>query len=216
MSTNDDNYLVKFLGQAKVILTGASDAELRVQLFDVLQDFFDLSNAWQEAIRFTVVPTSLTYPLEPLSGRILRLSNVIDQNNVAQQAVMPVPGLVQFLYPYSNVQPMTAIVVKNVTDPLDCFPPDFPTWLLPSYGIGLLSGVLGNMMAQPGQSYSNPQMGMFHLQKFRDAAMHARVAMMRMNTIGAQAWAYPQQFRVTGQKGGVSTFNVNPSSTTPR
>jgi hypothetical protein len=36
---------------------------------------------------------------------------------------------------------------------------------------------------------------------------------MKMNAVGAQSWVFPQQFRVFGQKGGVSTFNVHP---TPR
>ena len=147
-----------------------------------------------------------------MSGRILRLYGVIDQNNVPQQAVMPEVGTIQFLYPYSNPQPMMASVVKTVTDPLFCFPPNIPDWMLPVHGLGILHGLLGGMMLQPGQSYSNPPLANFHLQKFRDAIAHARVAMMRMNTVGAQSWAFPQQFRVTGQKGGVSTFNVHPTA----
>lgn len=219
MSKNSDEmdrYWVKILGQAHTILSGASEAELRVQLFDVLEEFFDNSNCWTEAINFTVIPNTLEYPIKPLTGRILRLMGVIDQNNVPQQAVMPTIGTVQFLYPYSQTQPMTAVVVKTVTDPLGCFPPGIPDWLLPTHGRAILYGILGNMMIQPGQSYSNPPVGNFHLRKFRDLTMHARVAAMKMNTVGAQAWAYPQQFKVSSQRGGVSTFNVNPSPRTTR
>jgi hypothetical protein len=205
-----DKYWIKLLGQANVALTGASDAELKVQLFDTLQQFFDESNCWLETINFPVIPDTLDYPLMPLTGRVHRLYGVVDQNNVPQQAVMPVIGTVHFLYPYSNPQPMWATVVKNVTDPLSCFPPGIPEWVLPVYGLGILSGVLGNMMLQPGQSYSNQALASFHLGKFRDAIAHARVATLRANTVGSQAWAYPQQFRVSGQRGGVSTANVNP------
>ena len=207
-----DNYWAKLMGQAQVALTGASDAQLRVQLFDALEEFFDGSNCWQETIGFTVIPDTLVYPLYPLSGRILRLDGVVDQNNVPQQAVMPVIGTVRFLYPYTNVQPMTAVVIKNVTDPLCCPPPHIPEWVLPLHGQGILRGILGGMMLQPGQSYSNTALANFHLQRFRDAIAKARVAAMRMNTVGAQSWAYPQQFRVGGQRGGVSTANVNPVS----
>jgi hypothetical protein len=194
-------------------LPGASDAELKVQLFEVLQEFFDNSNCWPESIKFMVIPQTLDYPLKPLSGRILRLLGVIDQNNVQQPALMPTLGTVRFQYPYTQTQPMTAVVIKTVTDPFTCFPPGIPEWILPVHGLGLLHGMLGNMMMQPGQSYSNPQMATFHLQKFRDATMHARVASVKMNTVGAQTWLFPQTFRTVGQKGGVSTFNVLP---TPR
>ena len=60
MSKSDcDKYWAKLIGQANVILTGASDAELRVQLFDTLQEFFEGSNCWQENINFTVIPDNL-------------------------------------------------------------------------------------------------------------------------------------------------------------
>jgi hypothetical protein len=215
MSANDEfeNYWWKLLNQANVTLSGSSDAELKVQMFETLEEFFNGSNCWQETINFTVIPNTLDYPLNPLTGRILRLYEVLDQNNVPQAAVMPDIGTVHFLYPYTNTQPMTAVVVKTVTDPILCFPPNIPDWLLPRHGLALLHGVLGNMMRQPGQSYSNPTLAQFHQQRFRDKIAAARVAMMKMNKVGAQAWAFPQQFRVSGQRGGVSTFNVNPSPT---
>jgi hypothetical protein len=206
-----ERYWAKLFGQANVILPGSSDTELQVQLFEVLQEFFSDSNCWLETIDFTVVPDNLEYPIAPFSGRILRLMVVVDQNNVPQHAVMPTIGTVRFLYPYSNVQSMTATVIKTVTDPLCCSPPDIPDWVLPVHGLGILHGLLGFMMTQPGQSYSNPQMGAYYSGKFRNAISKARVAAMRANTIGAQAWAFPQQYRVTGQRGGVSTFNVNPT-----
>lgn len=211
-----DFYLTQLLGQAKVVLTGASDAEMRVQFFDVLREFFDNSNSWLENIGITVIPHLLDYQLQPLSGRIIRLNGVYDQNNVPQNAVMPVPGLLHFLYPYNDVLPMSAIVIKNVDGPLECFPPDFPEWLLPQYGVGLLDGILGRMMAQPGQSWADRATATYHLQRFRDCYCKARVATRLANTVGAQAWAYPQQFRASTQRGGVSTFNVNPSPMPPR
>jgi len=215
MSTQEDCdlYLAQLLAQVGSILTGASDASVKAQFFDVLREFFDNSNAWLETINFVVVSNSLDYPLTPISGRILRLAGVVDQNNVQQNAVMAIPGIVHFLYPYTNTQPMTAMVVKNVDKPLECFPPDFPDWFLPAYGLGVQDGILGKMMAQPGNSWSDRATAMYHLQRFRDSMMHARVATRLANKVGGQAWAYPQQYRTTSQRGGVSTFNVNPAPT---
>jgi hypothetical protein len=207
-----ERYWAKLFGQASVALAGASDAQLRVQLFDVLDEFFKDSNCWQETIPLVVVPDTLVYSIMVLSGRIVRLNGVLDQNNVPQQAVMPEPGTLQFLYPYSNTQEMSVVVVKTVTDPLLCYPPYIPEWVLPTYFTGLLRGLMGYMMMQPGQSYSNDKLGNFHLIKFRDTISHARVATKKANTIGAQAWAFPQGFRTFNQRGGVSTTNTHPGT----
>lgn len=213
MSNEDEvnAYWAKIIGQASVALTGVSDALLRVQLFDTLEEFFDGTNCWQEAINFNVIPDTLDYALHPVSGRILRLSDVIDQNGVPQPAVMPIPGHVHFINPYTDAQMMTAVTVKTVTDPFLCFPPHIPEWMLPVHGLGILHGLIGNMMLQHGQSYSNPGLAQFHLRKFGDAISHACTAASQSNKIGLQAWAYPQQFRVSSQRGGVSTFNAHPS-----
>jgi hypothetical protein len=205
-----EGYWLKLFGQLQANLTGVSRAEMEVQLFDVLQEFFDGSNCWTEPITVPVIANIQDYPLIPIHGRILRLWGVVDQNNVPQAAAMPEIGTLHFFYPYTNPQPMTATVVKNVTDPLLCSPPHIPDWVLPAHGLGILHGIMGYLMLQPGMSYSNAALGNFHLTKFRDAIAHARVAKMRANSIGSQAWAYPQQFRVTRQRGGVNTFNINP------
>jgi hypothetical protein len=206
-----DNYWRKLMGQARVALTGASDAQLKVQLYDTLEEFFDGSCCWIEAIKFIVIPETLDYPIKPVDGRILRLEAVLNQHNIQEQAVMPDIGVVRFLYPYTQVQPMTAIVIKTVTDPLACYPPNIPVWILPKYGLVLLHGILGNMMMHPAQAYSNPQMANFHLQKFNDGIAGAYVATSKMNTVGAQSWMFPQQFRSSSQRGGISTYNVHPS-----
>lgn len=211
MAKRDKHYWDKLIAQAKVALIGASDTQLKVQLFDVLQDFFDGSNCWNEAIEFTAIPDTLLYPLRPQGGRIVRLEAVLNQHNLPEAAVMPDLGTIRFLYPFSQVQPMTAIVVKTVTDPFACYPPDIPDWVMPKYGIVLLHGLIGNMMLVPAQSYSNPQMANFHLQKFSDGMVGANVAATKMNTIGAQTWMFPQGFRSSSQRGGISTYNVHPS-----
>ena len=206
-----NGYWAKLIGQAKVALIGASDIQLKVQLFDTLEEFFDGSNCWTENIGLTVIPETLDYPLKPIGGRIVRLVAVLNQHNLPENAIMPEIGKVHFLYPYTQVQPMTAIVVKTVNDPLVCFPPYIPEWILPKHGITLLHGIIGNMMMIPAQSFTNPQMAQFHLGKFSDGINGASVASTKMNTIGAQTWMFPQSHRSSSQRGGVSTYNVHPS-----
>jgi hypothetical protein len=204
-------YWGKLMGQAKVGLIGASDAQLRVQLYDVLHEFFDQSCCWAECINFTVVPDMLDYPLQVTQGRILRLEAVLNQHNFREQAIMPDIGTIRFLYPYSQVQPMTAIVVKTITDPMTCYPPNIPDWILPKHSQVLLHGLLGHMMMIPAQSYTNPQLAQFYMGKFNDGTTGAYVASLKANTIGTQSWMFPQSHRTSTQRGGISTYNVHPS-----
>lgn len=209
----NDNYWRKLYGQAQANLSGVSKAQLRVQLYETLEQFFELSNCWTETLAISVVPEAQEYKLYPAQGRVLRLLSVVDQYGSVQPAIMPTVGTVLFQYPYTQTQTMYATVVKTVNDPLCCYPPYIPDWVLPVHGVGIQHGLIGGMMLMPGQSYSNTQMANYHLQKFRDKCAHARVAASKANTVGAQAWAFPQQFRASSQRGGVSTFNVHPTTT---
>lgn len=205
---------------AKSMLTGASDAEIKISYYEALKEFFNDSNRWLERICIMVVPNVLDYPVTPIEeGYIIRLTGVVDQNNTRQAALLQPEGVVHFFYPYSNIQPMWAVVAKTVQFPFQDglpAPPCIPDWVLPRYGSGILRGLIGRLMVQTGQSWSNPQMGIHYLQSFRHTIQEARVDAMRGDTVGAQAWTYPQSFRVTSQRGGVSTFNINPSPPTVR
>jgi len=207
------------LATANALLTGASDAELLMAYFETLKQFFNDSNSWQENIVIVVIPNTQDYQLTATTGRIIRLWAVTDQNNVPQAAIMPVPGLLHFLYPYTTVQPMAVTVIKNV---ISAFkdgrpaPPRIPDWIIPLYGNGILEGVVGRMMLESGQSYSDAKNGIMRIGRFRDAVVLARTMTARGHTVGVQTWAYPQSFKVTTQRGGTSTFNVNPSPQTAR
>ena len=215
----NEEEVAKLFGEATTILVGASTPHLTITFFDVLREFFSGSNSWMEWITFVVIPNTQDYPITPISGRILRLLNVIDQNRVPQQAVMPKIGTISFLYPYTTTQPMCACVAKTVIKAFKDGQPaatHFPDWVLPTYGVGILEGILGRMMLQPEATYSNVQLGMFYSQRFRNTIALARADASRARTVGSQAWAFPQSFRTHGQKGGVSTFNINPSPQTSR
>jgi hypothetical protein len=105
---------------------------------------------------------------------------------------------------------MTAVVVKTVTDPLDCFPPNIPDWILPKHGLIILHGLIGSMMMLPAQSYTNPEMAKFYLGKFYDGISAAFVSHSKANTVGVQPWIFPQSHRSSSQRGGISTYNVHP------
>lgn len=204
-------YLLQLLNVAQMRLVGASVAGLKAELFDTLREMFGDSGAWMEDISLTVVPSTTppSFQLQPSSGEIIRLVGVMDANLIPQPATMPTIGTVFFPYPYTIVQTMTVRVAKNVTDPFECKGvPTFPLIFLSVHGGVLLDGLLGRMYMHPAASYSNMGNANYHLSRFRDGIARVRQAAVRANTLGVNSWAYPQQFRTRGQRGGVSVGNA--------
>jgi hypothetical protein len=222
MAINDDDF-VRLMNQARIKLTGASDAGLKNELFEVFTEFFDVSSSWTESIDFDAVAYHTDYDLSVDEGQIVRLGGVAASsiyttsaaleaaealNNGQtlgfhnQKAFMPSPGTIRLVNPPSSPMAMRALVIKSVDLPTtrDSVPVA-PDWVIPKYGRYILSGLLGAMMNQPGKSYSNDTQGVYHLKKFQEGISRARVATMRANTYGAQAWTFPQGFKTRGQKG---------------
>jgi len=199
------SYVWQLLNQAEMRLVGVSQAALRAELYDTMRVFFDETNAWQESIKFNVVKDVLDYPIVPSYGRIIRLLGVVDQNRTSQPGIMPTLGIVSFQNPYSDTQLFTARVVLNVDAPFENRGvPQFPAWVLPQWGHYILDGLVSRMMMQPDKSWTDPQNGQMYNRLFYDGIGRVRSDTARANTIGAQAWTYPQTWRTTGQRGGVS------------
>ena len=211
----------RFMGQVRVKLTGASDAGIKNELFEVLDEFCDDTTAWQEQIMLNVIPQTsanknLIYDLVPQQGgTIIRLLAAFDVNNVAVPSFFPTGatnnlevGQFSMVNPVNTAQVLTVIVAKTVLLPTQKDEiPDFDQTLFRRYLRVIVDGTLGRMMGQQSKSYSNASGSTYHLTKFNAGKAMARVQVARQNTMGAQAWTYPQQFRSHGQRGGVSTAN---------
>jgi hypothetical protein len=202
----------RLMNQARVKLTGASDAALKGELFDVLQEFYDRSSAWLESLLIPVIPNVVVYDLVPTNGQAIRIVSIvqIDPSNPLTPAnlrggKMPNFGQVVLDEIPAIAATFQVTVALNVSLPVDSN--GFPItsdWALSIYSTGILDGLLGRMMSQPNKSYSNPSMGLYHLKKFEAVINQARVATIRNNAMGTQAWVFPQTFRTSGQRGGIS------------
>lgn len=202
----------QLLTQAASKLTGASNGAIKNEFYDVLTEFLNDSSAWTEAVQFAVVGDNVTvaYPLQVTEGQIIRLVGIVDGNGTPQPALMFDVGTITLKFPANTNQTFTATFVKNVYLPLTKEDiPIGPDWLLPIWHVGLLDGILGKMYATPGRAYSSDTKGVYHLKRFRDAIQRARVSKLRANTLGAQAWSFPQSFRTRTQQGGVPTVGNN-------
>ena len=201
----------QFMNQARIKLTGASDAGIKAELYDTLREFFEDSNCWTELLDVNVQVGVRDYLLNPLQGgMIIRLVSVIDKSFFPIAAFMPVLGTLTLLNAPSQTSPpgnpYTVKVVETVKLPTtkDMIP-IIPDWVFPMYGIHILDGLLGRMMSQPNKSFSNATMAVYHLKRFRTGIQIARTAAQRENLVGAQSWAFPNNFRTEGQRGGVVT-----------
>jgi len=217
------------LNQARVKLPGASDAGIKHELYDVLDEFFKITSAWKEDEILQIIPNTQTYPLNPgKGGQIIRLYSVLDADLIQQPAILGGPGLIPnppgntasqqypitnevtfsqiiFRIPYTTAQQFVVTVIKSVVQPTDKnHIPEIPDWVIPRFGLTLTDGLLGKMMGHPKKSYSNDSLSVYHLKRFRDEMAMDRVQIMRGNTQGLQKWIYPQGWRTRTQRGGVS------------
>jgi hypothetical protein len=204
------------MGQARSKCSGASDAQLKAQFYDCMQEFFDKSQCWSELIDVPIVANVQDYVITPSGGQIIRLFGVWDQSFVPQPAVISDFGddgrnaNLHFQNPYNTSQTFVADVVKNI-----CLPttkhgvPDMPSWVLPKFGFKIVDGVVGQLMNEDRRPYSNPQKATYYLRRFREVMGEARAAAIRARTIGAQRWVYPQSWQTRTQRGGISVGNPN-------
>lgn len=203
----DPEEFKRFVAETRIKLTGSSETGIKAELFPTLKEFFKDSNSWLERFTINVVPGTQAYSITPAEGgTVLRLVGVFDPNLIPQQAFMPDFGTVSFVQPYSQPQQMTVIASKQVVLPTTRDgTPDAPDWTFRIYDDTILSGVLGRMMAQENKPWSDENKAAYHLRRFRDGIAMARVAALRQNTYGAQAWRFPKTYASHGQRGGIST-----------
>lgn len=204
MNPSDVNVV---MNQARVELTGVSDASLKAQFYEVLDEFFRDTSSWRTQVQFTAIPNTLAYNLVVDEGRIMRLDNVVDLNGSFIPALMADIPTVTLKHSPNTSQVYTATVIQNISLPLDGKGfPVAPDWLLQQWHLAIKHGIIGGLKTQNNKSFSDAPGGRYNLQKFRQMIGNVRSAVLRANTAGAQAWLFPQSFRTGTQRGGVPTF----------
>lgn len=205
MATADLNRL---MDNARIRLPGALDNAIKLELFSVLNEFFQSTNIWYEDIPFPVTPVNVsylenpsayTYSVMPAEGGVInRLVAVWNSDGFAQAATMPIPGEVILKNSPNEADTYTARVAKTVTDPVDSGGyPEFPDWILNKYGNDILDGVLARMMGQLAKPYSSAQMAAYHMRSFRAAVGKAKAEALHGNVYRGQSWRFPQAFTRT-------------------
>jgi len=195
----------RLIKNARTSLPGSLDNVILLELYNVLDQFFKDSSIWTEEIPFSVNaadPAGTVYYIEPESvSTIVRLFSVLDESDFRQRASMQLPGEVTLDTPPSQAGTFMANVALSIVDPTqrDGYP-EFPEWILTKYGMGILDGVLGRMMAQPAKPYTNTQLAAAHLMAFRRTISIAGTESLHRNVHNAQAWMFPQQFSTRSRR----------------
>lgn len=215
LATMDVTYV---LNECRIKLPGASDTGIQQELWGAIKEFLQDSNSWIEHQQLLVTAGLNEYSVAPREGgQIVRLVGVIDGNRVPVKASMPTLGVIQVFQriTISSVvvaptdhttaanHPWCFSIVKNIAFPQtkDALP-IAPEFVLKVYSQGIIDGVLGRMMMQQAKSYTNIQLGTYHMKRFRDAIGIARNDVWNQNLQGGQRWSFPQQFATHSQRAG--------------
>lgn len=187
----------RLMDNVRTHLPGAVDTAIKLELFNVLNDFFQNSHAWTEDVPFGVTPSATQYSIEQESlATISQLMGVVNSAQLPVAGVMPVPGEILLRDAPSQSDTYTATVVLTVADPVSSKTglPEFPAWVLDNYFTGILDGLLGRMMAQPAKPYSNPQLALVRTRSFKSTTAQAKTDALNKNLNNGQTWRFPQHF----------------------
>lgn len=195
--------IARFMNNARLRLTGATDDVLQQELFNTMDDFFKGSNVWCEDIDFTVPggdPANTIYfvtsDTPSLIDKLAWVFEVPPSSTIGRgaqiAAAMQVPGEITLRIQPSSPVVYRATLILTVQDPTTRLGyVTFPAWVLAKYRDRILDGLLGKMYSQPSKPYTNTQLSVFHMRKFKIGIAGARVEWTRNNTYRQQAWRFP-------------------------
>lgn len=189
--------LDRIIDTVQLRIPGTTKGGIQFEMFSVLDEFFEESGAWTDTVEVTTKQDTTAYRVGVPAGQIIRLASVVDANEQPVFATMEDIGTIDLAITPTALQKLTVKLVLNVADPLtrDAYPL-VPQAITKRYNRALLDGVLGHMLSQSSKPYSNEQLAVYHLKRFRNGIAQARAATLRENTEGVATWAFPQSFRV--------------------
>ncbi len=185
--------VTRLMNNVRAQAPGIIDDAIKYAMFNVLDKFFQTTNAWKEDIDVPIRADDDSYEIQGFEpGVIFSLISVVDSNDVSVSATMIDIGTLKLNFTPSATDTYTATVALTVIDPTDDDGiPQFPDWVLQKYGVVILDGILGELFAQKAKPWSDERLAIFHQRKFRNGMATARVTVNRQNNYSAQAWTFP-------------------------
>lgn len=183
----------RLVNQAIVEVFGATDAGIKQALYEVLHEFFQETNVWQERISVPIVSGTTTYTILPIEGgEFVRLLVLLDTNSTGIACVTDMVGTITLRDTPSASTTYTATIAKTIGIPVDRDgKPEIPDWTFSRFYPAVMAGLLGRLYMQPKKPYSNPAMAAYHLKRFRNFLGTVKSAVIHGNLQGANTWRYP-------------------------
>ena len=185
--------LERLMNNIRTHVPGAIDSNIKLELFNALNEFFKDSRCWLEDIEFNVQAGETEYELFAVNpGTIVSLMSLVDSAGVSVKGTMQIPGTVILASEPSATDTYTANVSLTVVDPVDRDDyPQMPTWLLPRYYDAIFEGTVAKLMAEPAKPYTNERMAVYHSRRFRASIATARSEARHQNLFDGQRWRFP-------------------------
>lgn len=183
------------MNDLQVKLPGVTPNAIRLELWNMLDDFCREGLAWRETITVPLTAGVTDYVITPVGADIVRVYNV-DHASLDLTRTIYEFGTLRFgSTPTASDASVPAYVVAALApaitqgaDVENLVPGDM--WS--KFHRVFLKGTLGLMMAQPAKPYSNPQLGAFYWRGYLSDRAVARRAADTNEIPGAQIWAFPR------------------------
>lgn len=194
--TFDVDPTARLVSSIKSRLPGAKESQIRLALYDVLQDACQRARLWTEKVPYRLLPNTQVFSVEQSKARIVMLVDVqhpvltrrdvaYSNGKIAVNVDTATLDLEDYLYLTLALSPSLDVDMDN---PQQWIPAD----LFASKYTLLLNGVLGAMMLQTAKPYSNTQLGQYHTQVF-SRELNASPLIDREGGLPArQHWRFPR------------------------
>lgn len=197
-----------------VRLPGATEAAIDIEMANAAHEFFLESGAWHQIVYANLIAGKSRYELWPDTGSV----GVICDLEIEGQPYRPVTGnsvprqqwngalqvMTNFgeltLYPASTKTIAKGIVANVTIIPEECGC-DIPEDIVNHYYEALLDTALGKLYSHVNRPYSNPNLALFHIGRYRAHLTRARRIVAGGNVRAGGPWVYPQIAPGRNQRG---------------
>jgi len=186
----------RLVDNLRVNLPGVQDPWIKLELYNVVNEFCRTTGCWQDVNPITLVAGQSSYQITPTQAEIIDILSIAHVSFDTTGA-----AYFQGTLAFSNAPTTTDVtngqlfVTMSLTPSLDPGT-DVEHWI-PSdmwstdFDV-LLEGALGRLMSQKGKPYSDPQLGMYHTRRFRMLMSTKKHQIDAGNVVDGQTWRFPQ------------------------
>ena len=185
----------RLMNDLQVHLPGATVNAIRLELWNMLDDFCREGLAWRETIDVPLTAGVSEYAITPAGTDIVRVYSV-DHATLDLTGTNHEFGTLAFYNTPTASDALNSAYVVAALAPAITQGADVeslvPEDMWSKHHRTFLKGTLGLMMAQPAKPYSNPQLAAFHWKGYLSDRAVARRGADTREVAGAQLWRFPR------------------------